>query len=128
KVDAVFRSLHFERIDIPAEYRGTPEQASRELAQQIYDIQKEMDDIDKEAAAMLGEKAPRLVAARDRLEELAHNFDVRKMAARVADKKEDYYILCGWMADDDVEKFMEESKDDDKIFIVVEDDHDSYFG
>ena len=128
KVDAVFRSLHFERIDIPAEYRGTPEQASCELAQQIYDIQKEMDDIDKEAAAMLGEKAPRLVAARDRLEELAHNFDVRKMAARVADKKEDYYILCGWMADDDVEKFMEESKDDDKIFIVVEDDHDSYFG
>ena len=128
KVDAVFRSLHFERIDIQAEYRGTPEQASCELAQQIYDIQKEMDDIDKEAAAMLGEKAPRLVAARDRLEELAHNFDVRKMAARVADKKEDYYILCGWMADDDVEKFMEESKDDDKIFIVVEDDHDSYFG
>ena len=128
KVDAVFRSLHFERIDIPAEYRGTPEQASCELAQQIYDIQKEMDDIDKEAAAMLGEKAPRLVAARDRLEELAHNLDVRKMAARVADKKEDYYILCGWMADDDVEKFMEESKDDDKIFIVVEDDHDSYFG
>ena len=65
---------------------------------------------------------------RNRLEELAHNFDARKMAARVEDKKEDYYILCGWMADDDVEKFMEEAKDDDKVFIVVEDDHDSYFG
>ncbi|HIX99166.1 MAG TPA: ATPase [Candidatus Dorea intestinigallinarum] len=128
KVDAVFRSLHFERIEIPPQYKGTPEQACRDLAQQIFDIQREMDDIDKEAARMLGEKAPRLVAARNRLEELAHNFDVRKMAARVADKKEDYYILCGWMADDDVEKFMEESKDDDKIFIVVEDDHDSYFG
>ena len=128
KVDAVFRSLHFERIEIPPQYKGTPEQACRDLAQQIFDIQREMDDIDKEAARMLGEKAPRLVAARNRLEELAHNFDVRKMAARVADKKEDYYILCGWMADDDVEKFMEEAKDDDKIFIVVEDDHDSYFG
>lgn len=128
KVDAVFRSLHFERIEIPPQYKGTPEQACRDLAQQIFDIQREMDDIDKEAARMLGEKAPRLVAARNRLEELAHNFDVRKMGARVADKKEDYYILCGWMADDDVEKFMEEAKDDDKIFIVVEDDHDSYFG
>ena len=128
KVDAVFRSLHFERIEIPPQYKGTPEQACRDLAQQIFDIQREMDDIDKEAARMLGEKAPRLVAARNRLEELAHNFDVRKMAARVADKKEDYYILWGWMADDDVEKFMEEAKDDDKIFIVVEDDHDSYFG
>ncbi len=128
KVDAVFRSLHFERIEILPQYKGTPEQACRELTQQIFDIQKEMDDIDKEAAKMLGEKAPRLVAARNRLEELAHNFDVRKKAARVADKKEDYYILCGWMADDDVKKFMEESKDDDKIFIVVEDDHDNYFG
>ncbi len=42
------------------------------------------------------------IAAKQRLEELAHNFDVRKMAARMEDQKEDYYILCGWMADDDV--------------------------
>ena len=39
KVDAVFRSLHFERIDIPAEYRGTPEQASRELAAARYALE-----------------------------------------------------------------------------------------
>ena len=44
------------------------------------------------------------------------------------DNKEDYYILCGWMAEDDVEKFLEEVKDDDKVFVVVEDDHDAYFG
>ena len=98
------------------------------MAKQVFDLQKQMDDIDREAAEALAENAPRLVAARNRLEELAHNFDARKMAARVEDKKEDYYILCGWMADDDVEKFMEEAKDDDKVFIVVEDDHDSYFG
>ncbi len=32
------------------------------------------------------------------------------------------------MAEDDVEKFLEEIKDDDKVFVVVEDDHDAYFG
>lgn len=44
------------------------------------------------------------------------------------DKQEDYYILCGWMAEDDVDKFVEEVKEDDKVFVVVEDDHDAYFG
>ena len=44
------------------------------------------------------------------------------------DKKEDYYILCGWMAEEDVKKFMAEAEQDDKVFVVVEDDHDSYFG
>ena len=77
---------------------------------------------------MLVKKAPQIVAAKQRLEELAHNFDVRKMAARMEDQKEDYYILCGWMSEDDVARFMEEVKDDDKVFVVVEEDRNTYFG
>ena len=73
---------------------------------------------------MLAGKAPQIVASRKRLEELAHNFDVRKMAARMEDQKEDYYILCGWMSEDDVTRFMEEVKDDDKVFVVVEEDRE----
>ena len=77
---------------------------------------------------MLAQKAPQIVASKQRLEELAHNFDVRKMAARMEDQKEDYYILCGWMSEDDVTRFMEEVKDDDKVFVVVEEDRNTYFG
>ena len=128
KTDAVFRSLHFERVEIPAQYEGSPEEASQKLLKEMYDIQKKIEEIDKEAAGMFKKKAPQLIWAKQRLEELAHNFDVRKMAARVEDKKEDYYILCGWMAEDDVKKFMAEAEQDDKVFVVVEDDHDSYFG
>ena len=128
KTDAVFRSLHFERVEIPAQYEGSPEEASQKLLKEMYDIQKKIEEIDKEAAEMFKKKAPQLIWAKQRLEELAHNFDVRKMAARVEDKKEDYYILCGWMAEDDVKKFMAEAEQDDKVFVVVEDDHDSYFG
>ena len=128
KTDAVFRSLHFERVEIPAQYEGSPEEASQKLLKEMYDIQKKIEEIDKEAAEMFKKKATQLIWAKQRLEELAHNFDVRKMAARVEDKKEDYYILCGWMAEDDVKKFMAEAEQDDKVFVVVEDDHDSYFG
>ncbi len=61
-----------------------------------------------------------------RLEELATNFDVRKLAARGSKReiiKEDYYILCGWMGEDDRNKFLAESKNDDKVFVVVEEDN-----
>ncbi len=128
KVDAVFRSLHFERIELKDEFEGTPAYAYQSLEREIARVKLEIDDLDKEAGEMLSDRAPQLVAARNRLEELAKNFDVRKMAARMEDNKEDYYILCGWMAEDDVEKFLKEVEEDDKVFVVVEDDHDAYFG
>ena len=128
KVDAVFRSLHFERIELKDEFEGTPDTAYRVLENEIARVNLEIEDLDKQAGEMLADRAPQLVAARDRLEELSNNFDVRKLAARMEDKQEDYYILCGWMAEDDVDKFVEEVKEDDKVFVVVEDDHDAYFG
>lgn len=128
KVDAVFRSLHFEKIELPSEFQSTPEAEYRRIVKDIYNANQEIEELDKQAGEMLSGRAPQLIAAKNRLEELANNFDVRKMAARMEDKKEDYYILCGWMSEDDIEKFLNEVKDDDKVFVVVEDDHDTYFG
>ena len=128
KVDAVFRSLHFERIELKDEFEGTPAYAYQELEKEIARVNVEMNDLDKEAGEMLFDRAAQLVAAKNRLEELSNNFDVRKMAARMDENQEDYYILCGWMAEDDVDRFLEEIKEDDKVFVVVEDDHDAYFG
>lgn len=128
KVDAVFRSLHFERIDLKDDFEGTPAYAYQSLEREIARVNLEMEDLDRQAGEMLADRAPQLIAARNRLEELSNNFDVRKLAARMEDNQEDYYILCGWMAEDDVEKFVDEIKDDDKVFVVVEDDHDAYFG
>lgn len=128
KVDAVFRSLHFERIELKDEFEGTPAYAYQAIEREIARISLEISDLDKEAGEMLADRAPQLIAARNRLEELSNNFDVRKLAARMEDNQEDYYILCGWMAESDVKKFVEEVKDDDKVFVVVEEDHDAYFG
>ena len=128
KVDAVFRSLHFERIELKDEFEGTPSYAYQSLEREIARINLEIEDLDKQAGEMLSDRAPQLIAAKNRLEELSNNFDVRKLAARMEDNKEDYYILCGWMSEDDVEKFLKEIEDDDKVFVVVEDDHDAYFG
>lgn len=128
KVDAVFRSLHFERITLNLVSDGTPTDLYRELEKEIDETTKKINDLNKEVFQMLADRAPQLVAAHQRLEEMSKNFDVRKMAARMQDNEEDSYILCGWMAEDDVEKFLEETKNDDKIFIMVEEDKETYFG
>lgn len=128
KVDAVFRSLHFERITLNLVSDGTPADLYRELEKEIEETTKKINDLNKEVFQMLEDRAPQLVAAHQRLEEMSKNFDVRKMAARMQDNEEDSYILCGWMAENDVEKFLEETKDDDKIFIMVEEDKETYFG
>lgn len=128
KADAVFRSLHFERIALPDHYEGSPSDAYKKLQRQIDKHTREIEDLDAEAAQMLSDRAPQIIASKNRLEELSHNFDVRKMAARMKDNQEDFYILCGWMSETDVEKFQKEIEGDDKIFVVVEDDRETYFG
>ena len=109
KVDSVFNSLHFERIAIPSEY---------------------IAEIEKQIRELMAKNAAKLRGAKRRLEELSTNFDVRKLAARIeeGDNKEDYYILCGWMGEEDVKKFLAESKNDDKVFVVVEEDKEKFFG
>lgn len=130
KVDSVFNSLHFERIAIPSEYIGTPEQACEELEKAIEEKQKEIAEIEKQIRELMAKNAAKLRGAKRRLEELSTNFDVRKQAARIeeGDNKEDYYILCGWMGEEDVKKFLAESKNDDKVFVVVEEDKEKFFG
>lgn len=128
KTDSVFNSLHFERIFLSDEYVGTPEDAVNLLNKDLKAVKKEIKKVKKEIQNLIGSKAPQILGARKRLEELSNNFDVRKMAARVEEEKEDYYILCGWMGEEDVEKLLEESKADDKVFIVIEEDREKFFG
>lgn len=130
KVDSVFNSLHFERINLGADIVGTPTQACEELQKEIGKTKKKIRKIRQSISALIENHAAELIGARKRLEELCNIFDVRKMAARIeeGDNKEDYYILCGWMGEDDVVKFLEEVKKDDKVFVVVEEDREKFFG
>lgn len=128
KTDSIFQSLHFERIYLPDEYQGNTEEAYRKLEREIEEITAKINGIDDEIKLTLAKKAGRLLEARNRLEMLCENFDVRKVAACVEDQHEDFYILCGWMAEKDVESLLKEVKNDPNIFIFVEEDNSGYFG
>ena len=130
KVDNTFRALHFERIDVTDAYIGTPKEACEKLDQDIEAVQKDIDADEDKITALMKRNAAKLLGARKRLQELADNFDIRKLAARVTseDERDEFYILCGWMSEKDVDALLAETQDDDKISIMVEDERDQYFG
>lgn len=129
KTDSMMKSLHFEKITLKEDFGGTPLEAYRKLEKDVQEVSDEINRVKEQRQSMFRRNASRLLGAKITLERLANNFDIRKFAARTeTDEKEDYYILCGWMAEDDVKKFMDEAQGDDRVFIVVEEDREQYFG
>lgn len=129
KADSVFSSLHFERIRIPVEYIGTPEDACINLQKDIDETKQQIKKLKDEIRQLMAGHAPQLLGTQKRLEELSNNFDVRKVAARItSEQQDDNYILCGWMSEEDVESLLKETEKDDRIFIMVEEDREKFFG
>lgn len=129
KVDSVFSSLHFERIRIPMEYTGTPQEICTGIQSEIADTKKQIRKIKKQIKKLMEKNAGKLIGTRNRLNELSNSFDVRKVACRVTnEEQDDQYILCGWMSEKDVNKLLKETADDDRVFIMVEEDREKFFG
>ena len=123
------RSLHFEKIDLLEDFGGTPLEAYRSLDKEVQNLTDEIQAVKDKRQEMFRKNASRLLGARIQLERFSDNFDIRKFAARTeTDEQEEYYILCGWMSEEDANAFIKEAQGDDKVYIVVEEDREQYFG
>lgn len=127
RTDAILKSLHFERLRLPDEYEGTTREVCRKLTDEINRLNSEILSTDAQIREAFKENGPKLLAVRERLQKLSSNFDVRKLAALVENKRGDHFILCGWMPEDQVSLFMDEIKKDADVFVIVEDNHEEYF-
>ena len=127
QTDAILKSLHFERLRLPDEYEGTTREVCRQLTDEINRLNQEILSTDIQIREAFKENGSKLLAVRDRLQKLSSNFDVRKLAALVENKRGDHFILCGWMPEDQAALFMEEIKKDPDVFVIVEDNHEEYF-
>ena len=128
KINSIFRSLHFENIDIDSDIEGTPIEIVKALEEEMERSNQEIEDLEQKIADFISSKASVIISNRDKLAFLSKNFDVRRFAAKIDNEQEDYYILCGWMSESDIAKFTEEVKDDDNITVIVEDEREDYFG
>ncbi|BBF44584.1 V-type ATP synthase subunit I [Lachnospiraceae bacterium KM106-2] len=126
QVDAIYSSLHFERVIIPDEYEGTPEEAYKTITSNIDSIESQLKSTNDEIKKKLNETAPSILAAHDIILTLNRNFDVRKLAAltKGVDAEHMFYILCGWMATDDCLQFLQETKDDKNITVISDETGD----
>lgn len=128
KIDSIFKSLHFEYVQIPKEYEGKPAFILRDAKKKLKKINTRLADLKDQMKKYLSVCSSKLLGTRYYLEEKCNNFDVRKYAAIIDNEQEDYYILCGWMSKKDTKSFIQETNSDDNITIIVENEKDGAFG
>jgi V/A-type H+-transporting ATPase subunit I len=121
-IDAIYKSLHFERIYLPDEYTGTPAENIVKLKKELNTISMQLDESRKKKAALLERDKEAVVSACTRLRSYSKNFDVRRLAACTENKKT-YFILCGWMTQKDANQFAAEMEADDSIHCILYDEN-----
>ena len=123
KIDAIYASLHFERIKLPDAYEGTPEESFNSIMAKITEINKELSDIYAVIKERLNDIADQLELAHQTVSILSKNFDVRKMAACTRDKgKNDvFYIICGWITAKDSVELLKDAEKDTLVYCVCDD-------
>ncbi len=127
RIDAIYLSLHFERLYFPDGYVGSPEGIAQKLQNKLDYLEKELLRIDEEIALRLNQDINRLAAIYKRFENTAKHFDVRKMAACTREGHDLFFILCGWMPTKDAKAFESEIETDKDVYCIVESDHNNVF-
>lgn len=121
KIDAIYASMHFERVFLPDEYEGTPLEAEHVLADRIQALEAQEREAQETVKTILEEKKEELTGAWIRLDRFGVNFDVRKLAACTMHASNNFYILCGWMTERDARAFRKEIEEDADTFCILED-------
>ena len=67
KIDAIYASLHFERLYLPDEYEGTPEEAYRRFLSKRNEINTELTSISNQIKERLSQRADELLDAHNTL-------------------------------------------------------------
>lgn len=123
KVDAIYASMHFERLFLPDDYEGTPKEAAQLLEEKIAGVKADLESLRKERQSILESRSEELTGAAERLNRYTRNFDVRKLAACTNHDDNTFFILCGWMTARDAAAFQKESESDKDLFLILEPDH-----
>ena len=127
KIDAIYASLHFERLFLPDEYEGTPEEAYRSFLAKRNEINTKLTDVSAQIKERLEQRAEELFNAHNTLTIYNKNFDVRKLAACTKEKGKDevFYILCGWISEHDVINFLSDIEKDPEVYCITDDGQES---
>lgn len=119
-VDAVYASLHFERTYMPSDATGRPDDECKKYEKLIEDIDNKKAGIEEEIATLFDTNKKEFDVAYNRLKRYAMNFDTRKYAACTKESGIAYYIICGWMDEEQANRLKAsiEKMEKDTVCII----------
>ena len=119
-IDSIFASLHFERMFMQDEYKGTPKATCESLEEQIKNKKDEIEKIIQKEKSIINDNIDLLSKAKTVIENYMISYNIRNKAALTTSDNKPFYILCGWMKEDDSKKFLKEAKKDDNLFVIID--------
>lgn len=121
-VDAVYASLHFERTFMPEALEGTPKDECDNFAKQLKSYDEQIVAVKEDIACIFEKNREKFYKAYNRISRYAAQFEVRKYAACTKASGIPYYILCGWMVEQDAKKLYDEFKKSEQDNVCILDD------
>lgn len=121
KIDAAFSSMHFERLYLPDDLQGTPDECCREMELQLQQLKEQRKENKEKRKKLLEENRVNILSSKEKIEALSRGFDVRKVAACTKGENDVFYILCGWMSESNSLKFQKDIEGDPNLFCILED-------
>ena len=125
-VDAAYTSLHFERTFIPGDVNGTMKEIIDSISENIRELEEKLK-LKKEVLDKKIERNKEIFAnAHEVIRRYSLNFDVRKYAACTKEDGLAYYILCGWMSEEDARVLNKEiTIDEPDTICIVDERHEA---
>lgn len=127
KVDAVFSSLHYERIFLDDQYDGTPAHALQQLSDEKENLMNQLQSVEAKIKEYLRTQYENICTASKKLNQYTTNFEIRKYAAYTKKNVNEFFILCGWMPENEAIKLQEEIENDENLFCIFEEDHNNIY-
>ncbi len=129
KADSIYAALRFERVSVNEDHEGTPAEICADLRAQISKMDDRLKELNASAQDLLDEKTrDNIWLAKDKLEELSHNFEAHRFAACIEDDEDfdeidtPFFFVCGWMRVNDAKALSEDLKKEADVICIINND------
>jgi len=116
-VDGILSSLYFERIWLPKEFKGTPEEALVKLNEKLSVLNNQQNEVEEKIKRFVEENKEKVIKNHYIITELSRISEIRKYAAHT---RESFYIT-GWLPEDELNILKYKLDNDKKILYIIED-------
>lgn len=111
EVNRVFDSLYFERIFLPGDIKGTPEEVTKKLVKANEEIDKKLSEITSDTSECSEKTAEELI----KIYSIARKRQQLSGVLANAAHSKDFFYIVGWMSEKDAKEMKKKTRSDDGV-------------